>query len=605
MKKGKRELRTVKNTNLKKEVKEKKQNKTKYPKFEIKKIGFKIYSLVFMIVMIALVIIIGISSMLNSLKGINDSIVKNEVVEIEQISEISRDFSSINSLILTHALETNDSKMADLEMTIQGRMEILNEKVTSFDTKLSENDKRREPFDKFISDYNRYKITTAQMLITSRENKQQVAVSATSNFKIFAENVDDYIDKMLQFTNEKLQFTKEKSDSYAKAIPVAIIVAIVSLFGATLVIVIVTRNSVVKPISGATKQLKEIIKSIDLQKGDLSKRIKVRSHDEIGQLATGINSFMEMLQKIISNISDSCEKLSDKQGNVAVNVKKANTGADDTSATLQELAAGMEEVASRVDMVKEETKVIESSVMTMTKQAEDGVSYAGGIKQKAQELDKQAKNSKKEVHNIVENIAEAVEQSVEKGKEISKISNLTAEILQISQKTNLLALNASIEAARAGEAGRGFAVVANEIRVLADNSKNTASHIQEISNEVIGSVEELSQNATKLLKFVNTRVLADYDALEETGQQYYEAAETVNKIMVQFSLATEEMMVVMDKVTNANEGISDTVTESTEAITTVAGNTSDLAEEMKEVLTASDGVNEVVEQLLKEVKCFI
>ena len=589
-----------------KAVKESKAaNGTKTSKFGIKKIGFKIYSLVFMIVTIALVIIISISAMLYSLKGINDDIINKEVAEIEEISKISRDFSSINSLILTHALQTNDSKMTDLETEIQNRMNELDEKVTSFDSKLAKDDKRREAFEKFVNDYDRYKNTTAQMLKTSRLNKQQVAVSATSNFEIFAENVDGYIDEMLSLTNDRMQIAKEKSDSYAKAIPAAIMIAIISLFGATMVIVLVTKNSIVKPISGATKQLKEIMKSIALEQGDLSKRVEINSHDEVGQLATGINSFLDMLQEIISNIRVSCEQLSEKQTNVVGNVQKATTGADDTSATLQELAAGMEEVASRVAMVNEETKAIEVSVSNMTKQAEEGATYAGSIKEKAQELDMQAKNSKSEVHTIVEHIAGAVGQSVEKGREITKIANLTAEILEISQKTNLLALNASIEAARAGEAGRGFAVVADEIRILADNSKNTASHIQEISNEVIGSVEELSENATKLLDFVNTRVLSDYDALEATGQQYYDAAETVNRIMYQFSFATEKLMAVMETVASANEGITDTVHESTEAITTVVGNTSDLAEEMKEVLAASDGVNNIVVQLMKEVNCFI
>ena len=108
--------------------------------------------------------------------------------------------------------------------------------------------------------------------------------------------------------------------------------------------------------------------------------------------------------------------------------------------------------------------------------------------------------------------------------------------------TNLLALNASIEANRAGEAGKGFAVVADEIRLLADRSRETANNIQAISMEVVESVEELSGNATHLLDFVNTKVMADYDTLELTGKEYSEASENVDEMMRNFKYAIDELM---------------------------------------------------------------
>ena len=571
----------------------------------IKSVGLKIYSLVAIIVVVALALILLMSSVLVRLKNINEEIINNEVKEIEEISEISRDFSYVNGLILTHILESNTSKMSDLEGTINERLDLLDEKVADFDKKIAKDDPRREAYDKFLDDYQRYGKTCEIMLKTSTLNKQQASVSATSNFSIFAENVETYIDEILTISNNNLKEAKTESSDYAAMIPIVVGLACIMLAGVTAVIVFVTRNAIVKPIRMTTNQLKEIMKSIALEQGDLSVRININSQDEIGKLASGINSFLEMLQEIIDNISRSCEVLSTQYASVIYNVEKAKSGADDTSAALEEMSAGMEEVAARVTMVSEETRDIGTSVDDMTKKAEEGTDYAENIKEKAEALDAQAKASKSEVNQIVTAIDTAVSQSVEKGRGISKISELTGEILGIANQTNLLALNASIEAARAGEAGRGFAVVADEIRKLAENSKNTASHIQDISDEVIESVEELSENATKLLEFVNTRVLSDYDALEETGKQYYEAADTMNKIMYQFSFATEKLMAVMQKVNDANEGIADTVQESTEAITNVSGNTNELAEEMKEVLGATSGVNEVIEQLMKEVNSFI
>ena len=569
------------------------------------KIGLKLYGLIAILVFVASGASLLLASNMISIKQICDHIVNEEVVQMEEILDISRDFSFINNCVLTHCMQTNTLQMEKLETEIDTLITGLDQKVLTFSEKLDSTDPRKEYFDKFQKDYEKYKKTTKSMLETSKKNKQQVAVTATSNYRMFAINVESYIDQMMKVSNENLMQAKAKSDFYAKLTPFLIIISFVIIGVTSVFIILFIRKSIMRPIKHSTKQLKEIMKSVALEQGDLSKRIIVYSKDEIGQLSSGINAFLEMLDNIIVNISNSCDVLSDKQREVATNVEKANAGADDTSATLEELAAGMQEVASRVVMVNEETREIGKAVANMTVRAEEGTNYAEEIKGKAEVLDEQAKTSIGEVKGIVSSIDQAVNSSVEKGRQISKISDLTAEILGIAHKTNLLALNASIEAARAGESGKGFAVVADEIRVLADHSKNTANHIQTISDEVINSVEELSANATRLLEFVNTRVMLDYDALAETGKQYFEAAETMNRIMSQFSRETEELLQVMDKVNDANVGISDTVTESTQAITNVVENTSDLAEEMKTVMDASDGVREVVDQLLGQVSCFV
>ncbi len=569
-----------------------------------RRVDIKILIPIAAIILFSIILIFLFSSLLNNMNRINHKIVNEQIEEIEEISEISNDFSAINAQILTHILQTNSTQMDKLEKKISEEMKLLDEKVTKFDVKLATGDSRREEFNLFKDNYEKYKKTALSMLKTSKTNKQQASVSASSNFGIFSEKTSSYINTIISKTDDNLKAAKDESESYAKMFPVYIVIAcIVMLLLATITAFIILK-SVVGPIKKTTAQLNYIMDTIEDGHADLSKRIKINSKDEIGQLVIGMNKFLDIMQQMIKRVSISCEELSMAQQKVVQNVDEAKVGVDSTSCTMEELAAGMEEVSATVSVVQQETKNLGLSVEDITAQSENGTKYAEEIQIKARKIDEKVRNSKKEVTQIVENIDSAVTESVERGKKIKKIEELTDEILSISNQTNLLALNASIEAARAGEAGKGFAVVAQEIRSLADHSKNTANYIQSINADVISSVNDLAANSMKLLEFVNSRIMDDYKEFEQTGSLYLETSERVNLLMKQFFATTEKLYSVMEHVSQANGGISETINGSTNAIMDVVKNTNNLSSEMEQVLNASENVNSVVKSLLNEISIY-
>ena len=337
---------------------------------------------------------------------------------------------------------------------------------------------------------------------------------------------------------------------------------------------------------------------------DLTKRLKVRTKDEISVLTSGINEFLEILENLIRNIRMSSMRISEEQQVVFERVEKTQEDANDTSSTMEELAAGMEEVTATVSVVTDHAKGAKESVESVAGDVIDGFQFAGEMQERADSLKKQAVECKHSAGELISEIDKALVQSVEDSRQIHNITTLTDDILGIAAQTNLLALNASIEAARAGEAGRGFAVVADEIRQLADNSKATANNIQEISQSVVKSVAALSENASSLLKFVNEKVMADYDVMEDTGVQYLADATKVNDIMDKISGGTQIINETMQDVVDSNEGISDTIEQNAVGIGSVAQNTTELADNMREIFNALQEVQEVIDDLTRQAEIF-
>ena len=119
--------------------------------------------------------------------------------------------------------------------------------------------------------------------------------------------------------------------------------------------------------------------------------------------------------------------------------------------------------------------------------------------------------NKETTSRMITDIIETLKAAIEESKSVDRVNELTEEILSVSSQTNLLALNASIEAARAGEAEKRFAVVADEIRKLADSTRETANNIQSINALVTQAVNKLANNSQRDRRIHRRTIMPDYD----------------------------------------------------------------------------------------------
>lgn len=567
-------------------------------------IGIKIMVLLLLLAITAISCVGVLVWTLQSVIGMSDQIVSEQVAEQEKISTLSRQFTYINSQVLTHVMTTNSVTMDTLSEKILQDIADMEQQIEEFGALLSEGDERKEALDSASAELAKYRKTVESLLVTSAENKTQAYVSATSNLPMFNEHIENYMNRMLEITAQEMEQAQGQMEQSAARVPGIISVASIALLVVVIVIMLGLRLWVIGPVKKATKQVDELVEGIRCNKGDITKRIHVGSRDEVGRLAIAINDLVAQMQIIIRAITEGCGQMEEKQADIISNVEKVNATADHTMRNLGVMSRGMQLVTGAIEGVQQDTGVLDHTVENMLEVAQNGRNYAADIKEKAGKMKATAVESKQEATLVMKEIDTAMTESIANSRQIHKITELTEEILGIAGTTNLLALNASIEAARAGEAGRGFAVVAEEIRKLADSSRESANNIQEISNRVVESVEELSENATRLLEFMNTRVMKDYDALEDTGSNYHEAADHVDEMMNEFGQKIDELLSVLQNVNTANTQMEATVGDSTEKLSAVEKNNQGLQQEMEDISYAVEELAASVGQLKGSIRCF-
>lgn len=368
--------------------------------------------------------------------------------------------------------------------------------------------------------------------------------------------------------------------------------------------IVITQKSISKPAKNAGTQLAVIIDKLKREEGDLTERIVVTSKDEIGELATGINHLLDQLQATMGVLKTETLNMNNSVYKITEGITDSNENATGVSAAMEELSASMEEVAATLTNVNDGVQEVRDASKEMNELAEQSAEFIVGVKQKAQDIKEDTEESKNSTVEMIHDIRSLLEVAIKNSKNVDKINDLTNEILSISSQTNLLALNASIEAARAGEAGRGFAVVADEIGKLAADSAATANNIQSISVMVTQAVEELSQNADEMLRFIDERVLVDYDKFVDVATQYHDDADEINVTLQQFYDKTSKLEETMEVMTNGIDGISLAVNESAQGVTVAAQNTGQLVEALGGIKNEADANKDISDLLSGEVSKF-
>nr|WP_236251242.1 methyl-accepting chemotaxis protein [Bacillus sp. NSP9.1] len=423
-------------------------------------------------------------------------------------------------------------------------------------------------------------LLTAEQWKETAQKKQGMIVSTSAGKKY------ELYYNTLPKTNWKLVLVapdEELYESLSQLVQQLILLSLGAIIIMILIIVFLGRR-----VSKEAKVINGYLKH--LSTGDLTHRAAADTNDEFGQMAAYYNQSAAALQTMMSDVAGGAETVASTAEELSASAEEIHSAVHETANTMQEVAndAGSQtnlalEMSSTSDTLLDEISTISEAVQEVSKKS----AHSTALANKGSETVKEVIQDITHLHEKMTETAEKIELLEQKSADINKMASL---ISSISEQTNLLALNAAIEAARAGESGKGFAVVAEEVRKLAEETKNASTDItatiQSIQDEISHSVESMkaSQQAA------HTGIAK----VKQTGESFSSIHQSIRDVTSNIQLVTDDVQKatqntkqmrdiakqVQDYSVNTNEHInnSSALTEEQSSITAeIAKASEDLA----------------------------
>lgn len=558
------------------------------------------------------VCILGIVAVVSNIEAIRNlrnvnrtavEIAEEHMVNLSQLSDIQRETQEIHRLALSHIIATDLDTLIGLVDSVRSGQAVVEGYLEEYRDGLVAMDEAA--YNQLVSSYESLKYETANLLAYSGNNeKEQAFALANGLIREYSNDIQAQITKMEDSA-------RESADAASRALNAAYQRALVKNIGSIVVCVLVICGAlysvfalVIKKLNVANREIHDIIADIDNNAGDLTKRISILSNDEIADFAKGINTFMEKLQHIMKLIIENSRRLEEVVNKVQESVRTSNDSASDLSAVTQELSATMQEVGNSATAINHNTDSVRQEVDTIADKSNSINEYSKQMKANADEMESNARATMQETSTKVQEILTVLNKAIEESKSVEQVNGLTNDILSISSQTNLLALNASIEAARAGDAGKGFAVVAEEIRQLADSSRETANRIQQINSVVINGVHNLAGNANNLVEYVNDSILPEFENFVGSGVQYRDNAAYIESVMNEFTAKTDDLRNAVDEIAGSIDTITDAIGEGANGVTGAAESTQALVSDMENISSRMEENQEIAAALQKETDVF-
>ncbi|MBC7960571.1 MAG: methyl-accepting chemotaxis protein [Vallitaleaceae bacterium] len=496
----------------------------------------------------------------NDFKSLND----DRLIPLYDLGEAKMQLMEIRMGVLSHLSTSDKTERAEIEGKInENEIEIIRLLDKYRITYLVDSEiEGLVELDKAYAEYIASKNLTLKFNNEGNYDQalQNAKGDAGTKYLKAIQDINTLLDIQVQVAQE-LYETSEKN--YSKTmILFAVVLLVCILLG--IIITFTVSRAVSLPMIKVTSKLHEISEN----GGDLRQRIGMTSKDEVGQLGKAFDLFMDKLQLIIKDVSESAHL-------IAASSQQLSTATSETNKAIEQIASGVNEVANSTN---ENMAVVEQTTASLNEAARFSETTAESskktsvnsiiVKTAAEEGANQVTGIVESMKNISHSSKEVAVTINELGESSKKISEIVQLITNVSAQTNLLALNAAIEAARAGEAGKGFSVVAEEIRKLADESNKSAKQI----------VELVKDNQLKVDKSVKS--VGEVDDMVSLGVQ------KATEVKTNMDNIIDNIKDIVEQITDIDKAVekqAEVTEEITKGMNNIAGNAADMAAATEEM----------------------
>jgi methyl-accepting chemotaxis protein len=388
---------------------------------------------------------------------------------------------------------------------------------------------------------------------------------------------------------EALKPVKKAENKAYALIAIAILIA---LAGSLLLAFII-----VKPLVNMARVAGEI------KNGNLKKRLAITSKDEIGELQSSFNLMTESLSNILKEVSGAVTEITEAAQRLSESAGISTAATEEIAAIVESVAEGSQSQIASVSVTSMVVQEIAGKVDDTAQKTQSVADSAEAAAQVAQEGSENINIINGTIGMIKENVVNSASLVEHLGKKSAEITGIVKIIRDIAGKTNMLALNAAIEAARAGDAGKGFAVVANEIRNLAEQTREASKNIEtlllEVQNETGETVSAMNEGLIDVGKGTEA-ITSTYSTFEKIIREIHLVAEEVRNVSNSVLELKSENMQVIDAVKEVSS-IAETTSKGAQ---NVLASTEEQSSAMQEINSSAVRLNEMAVELQNIVNKF-
>ncbi|VYU68812.1 HAMP domain-containing protein [Clostridium tertium] len=564
----------------------------------IRKISHQLaLSFILLILFIVTIWVVGIVS----IKSINEGtevLYSDNTLGISSISKLSNTqlemYIKIEDLLNAESEDEKSEILAELE-TIQKSS---SEAVKSYEEGITREEDRRL-FTELEKSLEEYEVIRGQVIGLINQNKHTEATVLMPTYYKLIDKCKWKINNLIDLNNEWAEEALIKNeDTYSYSVKLTSAILALASIIAILISVRMTRG-----ITGSLNKILALAKR--LSEYNLSERIDIKSKNEFKSIGDALNDAQDNVKELIKIVINGAEDITASSEELSASIEEMTAQFEEINNSANEITAVINESSNTAEELYLSISTVKSNVVVLADKAEEGNENSKAVKTRAGEIKVGTEGIIESTASVYEKVEGEILAAIEKAKVINDIVMMANTIEEISEETNLLALNAAIEAARAGEHGRGFTVVAEEVRNLAEESKNSVHSVKETIGDIQKAFLSIDETSSKLLEFINGEIMKEFKNFVNIGTQYEKDGEFINNMSNEISKMSNEIADIVKNINNAIKNLVDVMTTSTTSVALVKDNINDATQAIDQISVTAQNQAELAQRLSVVVDKFL